>query len=101
MGWVILSGSVCRFDVSSAGTRVEAAYRKAKAAGVRPSVVIGLPPVLDDDTCFLHRRKFFTVQALIAEAVVETLNKAVLPSTARFDVGRADIDRLQEVTDAP
>ena len=64
-------------------------------------MVIGLPPVLNDNTCFLHRRKLFTVQALIAEAAVENLNKAVLPRTARFDVGRAHIDRLQEVTDAP
>ena len=67
---------------------------------MRPSV-IGLPPVLNVDTCLQHRRKLFTVQALIAEAAVENLNKAVLPRPARFDVGRAHIDRLQEVTDAP
>ena len=64
-------------------------------------MVLGLPPVLNDDTCFLHRRKLFTVQAIIAEAAVETLNKAVLPRTARFDVGRPHLDRLQELTDAP
>ena len=64
-------------------------------------MVIGLPPVLNDETCFLHRRKLFTVRAVIVEAAVETLNKAVLPRTARFDVGRAHIDRLQKVTDAP
>ncbi len=99
MGQVVGSGSVCLFDVRSTATGVETAHREAKAAGgkaikqtERPSVVVGLPPVLNDDTCFLHRRILFTVQALIAEAAVETLNKAVQPRTAWFDVGRANID---------
>ena len=55
-------------------------------------MVIGLPPVLSDDTCFLHGRKLFAVQALIVEAVVETLNKAVLSRTVRFHLIRESAD---------
>ncbi len=76
------------------GWVVEAAHRESKAIKrtVRPSVLTSLPPVLNDDTCFPHRRKLFTVEALIAAVGVETLNKAVLPRTVWFDVGLADID---------
>ena len=58
-------------------------------------MVVGLPPTRDDDTCFLHSCKLFTVPALIAEAAVETLNKVVLPRTARSDKECFDISLFQ------
>ena len=58
-----LGGAIPR--AYSAGTpRGESGGGKAIKRTVRPSVVIGLPPVLNDNTCFLHRRKLFTSQAL-------------------------------------
>ena len=55
-------------------------------------MVVGLPPVLNDDSCFLHRREFFAVQTLVAYSGVEALDIAILPWTAWLNEARTDID---------
>lgn len=59
-------------------------------------MVVGLPPMLDQDACFLHGRKLLAAQALIAELAIEALNEAILPRAARFDVGCAHVYRVEE-----
>ena len=48
--------------------------------------VIFHSPVLDNNSCFLQRKKEFAVKALVAQFVVETFNVSVLPGGTRLDV---------------
>ena len=61
-------------------------------------MVITLPPVLNDDACFLHGREFFAVQAFVSELAIETLDITILPRASRLDVSRTYIDRFKEPT---
>ncbi len=61
-------------------------------------MVVTLPPLLDDDACFLHGREFFAVQAFVSELAVETFDVTILPRAAWLDVRRTYIDRFKEPT---
>lgn len=63
-------------------------------------MVVRLPPMLNDDSCFLHRREFFAVQTLVAQPSVEALDVPVLPWTAWLNKARTNVDGSQKVTDA-
>ena len=61
-------------------------------------MVVALPPLLNDDACFLHGRELFAVQEFVSELTVEALHVAILPRAAWFDVKCPDIDRFEEPT---
>ena len=63
-------------------------------------MVVRLPPMLNYNSCFLHRCEFFAVQTLVAQPSVEALDVAVLPRTAWLNEARTDIDESKKVTDA-
>ena len=66
---------------------------------MRSAVVVRVPPLLNDNASFLHAREFFAVQTLVSEATIETFDVAVLPRAAGLDIGGADIDLFQELSD--
>ncbi len=51
-------------------------------------LIVVLPPILNDDAGLLQRVKDLAVEKLVAQAGIEALDVAVLPRTARRDVGR-------------
>ena len=63
------------------------------------SMVVVLPPVLNDDACFVQGREFLAVQTFVPEPAVEALHVAVLPGTSWFDVRRSHVDRFEELAD--
>ena len=63
---------------------------------VWPTGVVLLPIVFDNDPGFGECPQLLTVQALVAEATVETLHEAILPRAARVNV-----DRLHLVVSQP
>ena len=61
-------------------------------------MVVALPPLLNDDACFLHGRELFAVQAFVSELAIKALHVTILPRAAWLDVRRAYIDRFKELT---
>ena len=59
-------------------------------------MVVVLPPLLDDDACFVHGREFFAVQAFVSELSAKTLDVSLLLRIAWLDVRRIYIDRFKE-----
>ena len=53
-------------------------------------VVVVVAPLLDDGFCFLQGVKHFGIQEFITELSIEALVVAVLPGTARLDIGSPD-----------
>ena len=64
-------------------------------------MVVLLPPMLNDNACFLHGREFFAVQTLVSQPGVEALNVAILPRTARLDEAGTNVNGGEEIADAP
>ena len=64
-------------------------------------MVVVLPPVLNDNSCFLHGREFFAVQTLVSQPSIEALNVAVLPRAAWLNEARTNIDCGEKVSDTP
>jgi len=54
---------------------------------MRPHGVVVTTPAFDDDLRFPQRVEDLAIEQLVAQARVETFDKAVLPRTARRDVG--------------
>jgi hypothetical protein len=57
-------------------------------AGVRPAGIIVEPSGFNDPPCHQQATEHVLVEALVAEAPVEALDKGVLDRLARRDVGR-------------
>ncbi|MDB4494574.1 hypothetical protein N9222_02170 [Pseudomonadales bacterium] len=93
-----VSASECKCLSRYSGLKGAASLQGIK--NVRSLVAVGLPQLFNGEACFWRCRKFFCVQALIAEMAVEALSRTALPRKARFELGRANIDRLRELTDA-
>lgn len=53
----------------------------------------------DQDRSFFQRVEDLRVQQLVSELAVETFAVTVLPSAARFDEQRADIQPLEPISD--
>src|ERR1700730_19269533 len=61
--------------------------------GMRPDGVVVPSPTLDDDLGLAQRVKDLAIEKLVAQARVEAFDEAVLPRTARGDVGGLCADR--------
>ena len=61
-------------------------------------MVVGVSPLFNDNTCFMHARELLAVQTFVSEATIETFDVSVLPWTTWLDVGRADIDSGKELS---
>ena len=59
---------------------------------MRPDGVVVPAPALDDDLGLAQRIEDLTIEKLVAQARIETLDEAIFPWAARGDVGglRAD-----------
>ena len=55
--------------------------------GMRANPIVMTPPALDDDLRLTQRVEDLTVEEFVTQARIEALNVAVLPRTARRDVG--------------
>ena len=55
---------------------------------MRPNGIVVTAPTLDDDLGFPQRVEYLAIEQFIAQAGIETLDVAVLPGAAGFDVGR-------------
>lgn len=64
-------------------------------------MVVSLPPVLNDEPCFLQGREFFAIQALVSQSSVEAFNVAVLPRTTWLDEARVYFDRGEKFSNTP
>ena len=60
---------------------------------MRAHGIVMAPPALDDDLRLLQRVEDLAVEQFVPQAGVEALDVAVLPRTARRDVGRLGADR--------
>ena len=58
---------------------------------VRPVMVVLAAVVLNDYAGFGQRPEMLPVEALVAEASMETLDEAILPRTAGLDIDRLDL----------
>ena len=47
--------------------------------------------VFDDDAGFGNRKEDFLVEALVPKATMDTLNKSILPGTARLNIQRLHV----------
>lgn len=64
-----------------------------------PTVVILVPPLVDDCSGFGQAAEDFAVEALVSELVVKALDVTVLPGGTRLDVERLDLVLLEPVLD--
>ena len=58
---------------------------------VRPVMVVLAAVVLNDYAGFSQRPELLPVEALVAQASMETLDEAILPRTAGLDIDRLDL----------
>ena len=59
---------------------------------MRPDRIVMAPPAFDDDLSFSEGVEDLAIEQLIAKTGVEALDIAVLPRTARFDIGSLGAD---------
>src|SRR5512134_183653 len=77
-------------DVSDGPKGDERGRRQIAETGMRPHLVVVLPPRLDHDLGFCARSEPLQRQALVAELPVEALRRAILPGLARINQRRLD-----------
>ena len=67
------------------------AQGSASRGSIRPVMVVLAPIVLNDDAGFAQGPKLLPVEALVAQASMETLDEVVLPRPAGLDIDRLDL----------
>lgn len=69
----------------------EAFWALVAQLAVRPVMVVLAAVVLNDYAGFGQRPELLPVEALVAQASMETLDEAILPRTAGLDIDRLDL----------